>query len=132
MVYNLHMRLEALSKSIMFYDMDDVFKIPPNETVTIPEEKLKTNFNTQALITSSSDILANNSDNATFNADLEKLVTVCAAEVTLLESISLSPINISKSCKEVEEDVVRTSNQYYAQYDKEHCQCNGRDRQTVQ
>ena len=38
-VYDLHMRLEALSKAIMFYDMDDVFNILPSETVKLLEEK---------------------------------------------------------------------------------------------
>ena len=39
-VYDLHMRLEALSKAIMFYDMDDVFHILPSKTVTLLESKL--------------------------------------------------------------------------------------------
>ena len=33
-VYNLHMRIEAISKALTFFDMRDVFNIVPESTVT--------------------------------------------------------------------------------------------------
>ena len=44
MVYDSHMRLEALSKTIMFYDMDDLFQILSSETVRFLESKLNVSF----------------------------------------------------------------------------------------
>lgn len=94
--------------------MDDIFKILPIETVNILEEKLEKLFNSQTIITSSSDITATDPSNSTLKANLETSVTVHAAAVTALESVSLSPIYILKNYKGVEEDVIRTLNRYYA------------------
>ena len=40
-VYDLHMRLDALGKSITFFNMDDVFNIIPCETVKLLESRLQ-------------------------------------------------------------------------------------------
>jgi len=42
--YNLHMRLDVLSKAIAYYDMDDVFKILPSKMVQLLENKLDARF----------------------------------------------------------------------------------------
>ena len=39
-VYDLHMRIEALSKALVFFNMIDVFQILPESTVNSLEEKL--------------------------------------------------------------------------------------------
>ena len=39
------MHLEALSKVITFYDIGDIFKIPPSNTVALLESKLDVYFN---------------------------------------------------------------------------------------
>ena len=49
-VYDLHMRLEALSKAIMFYDMEDVFQILSKNTVKELETKLSVLFSSQAAV----------------------------------------------------------------------------------
>ena len=43
-VYDLHMRLEALSKAITFYDMGDVFQILPSNIIVVLESKLDVYF----------------------------------------------------------------------------------------
>ena len=52
-VYDLHMRLEALSKAVLFYDMDDVSNIIPCETVKLLESKLSVVFSAQKIVGSS-------------------------------------------------------------------------------
>ena len=81
-VYDLHMRLEALSKAITFYDMGDVFKILPSNTVALLESKLDVYFNTQTSVNNANDIPATNPTNTSFKTSLAEVVV--KQEVALL------------------------------------------------
>ena len=108
------MRLEALSKAIMFYDMDDVFNILPSETVKLLESKLDVLFTSQALINEASDFLATDPGNQVFRNDLLTAVAAGDTAITELESVSLEPTNLLKNYKGITEEEVQTSNRYYS------------------
>ena len=73
-VYDLHMRLEALSKAITFYDMGDVFQILPSNTITLLESKLDVYFTAQTNINNTSDILVTDPTNTSFKTNLADAV----------------------------------------------------------
>ena len=62
-VYDLHMRLEALSKAIMFYDMDDIFNILPSNTAKLLEKKLDVLFAYQKTVGEATELLVTDSSN---------------------------------------------------------------------
>ena len=110
------MHLEALSKAIMFYDMDDVFNILPSKTVKLLESKLDVLFTRQASINEASNFLATDQGNYVFRNDLSTAVAAGDTAIAKLESVSLEPTNLLKNYKGITEDEVRTSNRYYSQY----------------
>ena len=59
------MRLDALGKAIMFFNMDDIFNIIPCEIVTMLEMKLKDLFDTQTLAKTAANELATNPTDST-------------------------------------------------------------------
>ena len=73
-MYDLHVCLEALSKAITFYNMGDVFKILPSNTVALLESKLDVCFNTQTSVNNANDILATDPTNTTFKTNLAEAV----------------------------------------------------------
>ena len=115
-VYDLHMRLEALSKAILFYDMDDVFHILSSETVEQLESKLTVLFETQASVGEATDLLATDPTNPLFQSDLDSAIADGASALAALEAVPLSPTNLLKHYKGIGEEEVRVSNRYYAQY----------------
>ena len=113
-VYNLRMRLEALSKSIMYHNMDNLFKILPTATVNVLEQKIKILSNTQTLINYSSDIFATDLVNLDFKEDVKNVVEARETEVTNLDNVSADPADLLKNYKGVKETEVLVSNRYYA------------------
>ena len=111
MVYALHMRLEALSKTIMFYDMDDVFNIIPSETLKQLEEKLKELFVCQAAVSEATDLLATNPNNSVFRTDLGTAVAAGVSALYKLEAVPLAPISPLKNFKGIGDEEVRVLNQ---------------------
>ena len=49
-VYDLHMRIQVFSKSLVFFDMADVFQIIPENTVTVRKDHLKELFDYQRVL----------------------------------------------------------------------------------
>ena len=47
-IYDLHMRIKALSKTLVMFDMTDVFQLLPESTVSILETKLQAVHTCQA------------------------------------------------------------------------------------
>ena len=109
-VYDLHMRLEALSKAILFYDMDDVFHILPSKTVEQLESKLTVLFETQASVGEATNLLATDPGNSVFKTDLKTAIADEASALADLKAVSLSPMNLLKNYKGIGEDKVRVSN----------------------
>ena len=102
-VYDLHMRLEALSKAILFYDMDNVFHILSSETVEQLEAKLTVLFATQASIGVATDLLATDPGNSVLQTDLDTAIADGASALAELESVSLSlPQNFSSTTRVLE------------------------------
>lgn len=73
-VYNLHMRIDALSTALKYFDMADVFQIVPSETIVLLEKHLMTLFDLQ------NDLVAKEEKLATNSADL-----VAAAEIVVIK-----------------------------------------------
>ena len=64
-VYNMHMQIEALSKALAFFDMDDVFKIIPDSTVANLEQQLLNLFACQDVMDQANTALADDDTNQT-------------------------------------------------------------------
>ena len=119
-VYNLHMRLEDLSKAIMYYDMDDIFNVLPSETVQLLERKLDVLFAIQASVTTATTILTTDPTNSTFTTYLANTEAREAEALLDLETVNLDPTNLLKIFKGITEEEVRVSNRYYSQYGSEY------------
>ena len=115
-VYDLHMRLEALSKAIIFYDMEDVFQILSRDMVQELETKLSILFASQETFWMAMDELTADLSNQTLNTDLANAVADGKMALDNLEAVSLTPTNIIKNYKDIEEDKLQESNKYFAQY----------------
>ena len=64
-VYDLQMRIEALLKALLFYDMYDVFQVIPAQTLDQLQIQLKTIFECQEALALCVTCLQNNPANAT-------------------------------------------------------------------
>jgi len=119
-VYDLHMRLEALSKAIMFYDMDEVFNVLLSNAVKFLESKLDALFVTQASMTTATTVLAPDLTNTAFITDLVNAEAIIATVLVDLELVSLDPTYLLKNFKGITNEEVRISNRYYSQYGPEY------------
>ena len=68
-VYDLHMRIEALSKTVTFYDMKDVFRILPEDTIEALEYQFQLMFTCQADLDGLEDRLRTDGTNADLLTD---------------------------------------------------------------
>ena len=68
-VYDLHMRIEALSKALTFLDTKDVFEIIPEQTIDTSENKLHDIFQYQADLQAFQDRLIINATDVDFLTD---------------------------------------------------------------
>ena len=93
------MRLEDLSKAIMFYDMDNVFNVIPSGIAQLLEIRLDVLFATQASVTIATVVLATNLTNTTFTVDLAYAEAREAAAFLDLEIFILDPTSLLKIFK---------------------------------
>ena len=68
-LYDLHMRVEALSKALTFFDMKDVFEIIPEHRIETLENKLQNMFRYQADLQVVEDRLLLNASDVDFLTD---------------------------------------------------------------
>ena len=115
-MYDLHMRLEALGKYIIFYDMDDIFNIIPSKTVKLLEGKLEELFAAQRVINQTRDLLASDPLNAALQTDLATAVADGNRAIVELEVVTLEPLDLLRIYKGISEEDIRVSNRYYSQY----------------
>ena len=108
------MRLEALAKSIMFYDMSDVFHVLPGKTILLLESKLELLFDAQNVINRTSDTLAADPSNTTSRKAVADAITAKSTVVAELEGVPLAPTDLLKQFKGIEVDEVRASNSYFS------------------
>ena len=113
------MRLGALAKSIMFYDISDVFHVLPGKTIIILESKLELLFDAQNVINQSNDTLAADPSNTTSRKALADAITAKSIVVVELEGVPLAPTDLLKQFKGIEVHEVRVSNSYFAKYGSE-------------
>ena len=115
-VYDLHMRIEALSKTLVFYDMIDVFQILPESTVASLKEKLidlhvfqgELEWCTLALSASPSD--------SALLLDKQNAENITTSTTDELQALPICTTDLIKSFKDLDYSTVRLSNSYYARY----------------
>ena len=115
-VYDLYMRLKALSKSIKFYDIHNVFNVLSSKIVLELEKKLDVLFVAQAAVTLSSKALASVPTNTTFATNLTSAKVSEATALLDLEAVDLVSTNLLQNYKGVSGEEVRVSNKYYSHY----------------
>ena len=116
MVYNLHMRIEALSKALTFFDMHDVFQIVPEHTVDQIRAQLQHLFQCQQdLSTTSTALLADSTNTALLDA---KTAAVTAEQVASiqLDAIDIEASDLLTTFKTIDTATIRQSNRYYAEF----------------
>ena len=106
-VYDLHMRIEALSKTLVFFDMIDVFQILPESTVKSLEEKLTDLHVWQgALERCELALLASPTDTALLleKENAEKLIL---STTSSLQATPIQTTDLIKSFKDIDEATIK-------------------------
>jgi hypothetical protein len=119
-VYDLHMRIEALSKALMFFDMKDVFEIIPEHTIDLLEVKLQNMFRNQADLQEAEDRMLLNATDADLQTDQRLATQAVASSIQALNAVEITTIDLFSDFKLVDETTIRRSNTYYAQYGAEY------------
>ena len=115
-VYDLHMRIKALSKTLVFFDMIDVFQILPESTVKSLEEKLTDLHVWQGVLERCKlALLASLTDTALLleKENAEKLILSTTSN---LQATPIQTTYLIKSFKDIDEATIKRSNSYYARY----------------
>ena len=115
-VYDLHMRIEALSKALTLYDMTDVFQVLPDVTVLDLEQKLRAVHACQTKEDRVKLALVDDPSDTGLIADLAKIEASLATLTQNLQETSVNSNDLIKSFKDVEESTIKRSNCYYAKY----------------
>ena len=115
-VYDLHMRIEALSKALVLYDMTDVFKILPESTVKYLESKLQAMYACQADESRIEQALILSTLGVVLLADLASSKIALASSIQDLNATTIVTTNLIKFFKDLDELTIRLSNAYYAKY----------------
>ena len=118
-VYDLHMRIDALSTALKYFDMADVFQIVPSGTIFLLEKHLTTLFALQNDLAIEEDKLAANAANLVAAAEMVVVEDKIKDATTVMESLTIDTIDLMHHFKKVDESEVRLSNRYYNQYGTE-------------
>ena len=109
-VYNLHMRIEALSKALTFFDMRDVFQIVPENTVAQIRAQLQHLFQCQQdLATTSTALLADSTNAALLDAKTAAEAAEQVASIDL-DAIDIEASDLFKSLEKNDEMTVKKIN----------------------
>ena len=113
-VYSLHMRLDSLTKALDQYDMNDVFKILPEETVTNLDTSLAYLLSCQS---SEQEALRAVAADPTDNL-LVSQAALASRELQVAEgkvdAVDIEPIDMMSRLHELNEATIRRSNRHYA------------------
>ena len=115
-MYNLHVRVDALIKSLEYYDIHDVFRILPEGAAKDLDQCLETLFVYQS---TDRDALRDVSLNPT-DKDLVAEAIISSREVQVVErgvgAMYRTPINIMSRLQDLDESTIRQLNHHYTQY----------------
>ena len=118
-VYNLHMRIGALSKALESYAVKDVFGIFPELTVQRVNTYLKVLFACQETKAEALAAAAENStDNSFINAAILASRVVQATEGDV-KAVEITTIDMLSSFQDLDTATIRQLNQLYAMYGPE-------------
>ena len=114
------MRVEALSKALIFYDLTDVFQILDNSTVKELNLRLTDLETCQATEQRCElDLLADPS-----NLDLVAAKTASETSISLattrLQATTINTTDLIRSFKDLDESTIRQSNAHYTWYGANH------------
>ena len=115
-VYDLHMRIEALSKALTSYDMLDVFQVIPQETILRLSSALDLLFDCQSDEEQAATALALNPTDTVLVATNSTRIRATARAESQLSAIKINSVNLITSFQDLDETAIRQSNRYYAMY----------------
>ena len=115
-VYDLHMRIEALSKALVLFDMTDVFQILPESTVSVLETKLQALHACQADSDRLELALIDSPQSAELLSESATSLAALASCTSDLQTTTITTMNLIKSFKDLKETTIRRSNAYYTKY----------------
>ena len=119
-VYDLHMRIEALSKTLTFYDMKDVFQILPEDIIEALEYQFQLMFTCQADLDEVEDRLRTYGTNANLLTDQRLAQLVVQSSIDAVDGIDIHPFDLLDNFKGIDESIIRRSSAYYSQYGAEY------------
>ena len=94
MVYDFCMCLDALSKSVKFYDMHETFNVLSSKTVIELEEKLDVTFVAQATVILASEALTSDPENLDLAVELMSSQASEAIALLDLKEVDLVTTNL--------------------------------------
>ena len=115
-VYDLHMRVEALSKALTFYDMTDVYQVLPEATVLDLERKLQAVHACQAEESRIESALISSPTDGNLLSELNAIQASLQTSTQNLQDTPIATTNLIQSFKNVDEATIKRSNSYYARY----------------
>ena len=119
-VCDLHMRLDALSKSVKFYDMHETFNVFSSKTVIELEEKLDVTFVAQATVILASEALTSDPENLDLAVELMSSQASEAIALLDLDVVDLVTTNLLVNHKGISKEEVRVSNRCYSKCGQDH------------
>ena len=114
------MRIEVLSKALLFYDMHDVFQVVPVKALDQLQNQLKTVFECQQELALCATSLTNNLSNTTLIQDESAATIISPKAVKDLNSIDIFTSDLLKDFKTIDVAIIRRRNAHYTQYEVRH------------
>ena len=115
-VYNLYMRIEALSKALTFFDMRNVFQIVPELTVAQIRAQLQHLFRCQQDISSTSTTLLADATNPVLLDAKTAAETAEQVASIDLDAINIKALDLLTSFETIDTATIRQLNRYYAEF----------------
>ena len=119
-VYDLQMRIYALSKTLSFYDMHAVFQVTPAQALDQLQTQLSIVFECQEALALCDTYLQTDPSSATLIQDKDAATILSSKAVVDLNSIEIFTLELLKYFKIIDVAKIRRSNAYYAQYGAGH------------
>ena len=114
------MRVEALSKALVFYDLVEVFQILDKPTVTQLSVHLEDLLASQSTLEScDQDLLVSPTDQTLLEAKTSA-TSLHAQATSRLQATSIRTTNLLTSFKDLDKTTIRQSNAYYVKYRADH------------
>ena len=115
-IYDLHMRVEALSKALVLYNLINVFQILDEATVTQLTEQLEDLYACESTLAQYEFALQSDSRNSELLADKSLASNSFQQAITKIQATSITTTDLIKFFRDLDEAIIRRSNAYYARF----------------